>query len=137
MRFRGVLLVLFLLPPAWGLITLVRGPATPVAPRCPGLQLDKEGEENPGRMRPGFTCVISYDTATGRSTGTRTYDQQRYAQQTDRNNHFQRGIGYVAYGAAGLAPVTVAAPAGMRARTVFPTSARRNQSKSSARLPEM
>ncbi|QOV38300.1 hypothetical protein IM697_07905 [Streptomyces ferrugineus] len=41
MRFRGVLLMLFLLPLAWGLITLGSGRSVPVAPKCPGLQLDE------------------------------------------------------------------------------------------------
>ncbi|WP_367323044.1 hypothetical protein [Streptomyces sp. HUAS ZL42] len=71
MKLRGVLLVLFLLPLLWGLITLARGRAADGAPECPGLQLDEVGEEHPGRLRPGFTCHVPYDTVTGRSTGTR------------------------------------------------------------------
>ncbi|MFI7415199.1 hypothetical protein ACIBU0_41855 [Streptomyces sp. NPDC049627] len=103
MRFRGVLLALFLLPLAWGLITLASGRAVSVAPKCPGLQLDEVGEEHPGRMRPGFTCAVGYDTATGRSTGTRTYEQQKYAQEQERDGRYLRGAGYVTYSAVGLA----------------------------------
>ncbi|MFI5678081.1 hypothetical protein [Streptomyces cellulosae] len=101
MKFRGVFLVLFLLPLLWGLITLAKGAATSVAPHCDGLQLGADGEEHPGRMRRGFTCHIDY-ALDGRSAGTRTYDQQKYAQIRERRGYLVQGTVYVTYGAAGL-----------------------------------
>ncbi|MFI6933156.1 hypothetical protein [Streptomyces sp. NPDC050287] len=94
-------LVLFLLPLAWGLITLAQGRATPVAPHCDGLQLGADGEETPSRMRRGFTCYIDY-SLDGRSAGTRTYDQQKYAQERERSRYYLHGTLYIAYGTAGL-----------------------------------
>jgi hypothetical protein len=105
---RSALLALFLLPLLWGLITLATGRASYGAPRCPGLQLDEVGEEHPGPMRPGFTCAVDYSTTTGRSTATSTYEQQKYAQERARQDHYQRGALYTAYGAAGLAVLAVA-----------------------------
>ncbi|MGI5375436.1 hypothetical protein ACQEV2_14535 [Streptomyces sp. CA-251387] len=110
MRSRGVLVALFLLPLAWGLVSLASGRAVSVVPECPGLQLDDVGEEHPGRMRPGFTCAVGYDNATGRSTGTRTYDQQKFAQETERDGRYLRGAGYLAYSAVGLTVLAVSGP---------------------------
>ncbi|MCL8014808.1 hypothetical protein [Streptomyces sp. AS02] len=105
-ELRGVLLALFLLPLLWGLITLARGASSDGVPECPGLQLGEDGESHPGPMRRGYTCAVSYSTATGRSTGTRTYDEQKYAQEQARSGLYWRGAGHVAYGTAGLLVLT-------------------------------
>lgn len=105
-----MLLVLFLLPLLWGFVTLLRGAASYGAPECPGLQLGADGESHPGPMRPGFTCNVDYNdrSGSGRSTATRTYEQQKYAQVKARIGHFERGILYTAYGAAGLTTIAAA-----------------------------
>ncbi|WP_093908495.1 hypothetical protein [Streptomyces sp. cf386] len=104
--WRGALVALFLLPLLWGLVTLARGASSYGAPECPGLQQGEDGESHPGPMRRGHTCAVSYSTENGRSTGTRTYDQQKYAQERDRSGLYWRGAGYVAYGTAGLLALT-------------------------------
>ncbi|CAM5423622.1 Transmembrane protein OS=Streptomyces aurantiogriseus OX=66870 GN=GCM10010251_70040 PE=4 SV=1 [Streptomyces aurantiogriseus] len=105
-KFRGALLLLFLLPLAWGLINLLRGAADPGAPRCPGVALDEVGEEHPGRMRPSHTCRL-FDDST-RPTGTRTYEEQRNAQVEQREDHFKAGLAYTVYGVAGVGVVVAA-----------------------------
>ncbi|WP_234477862.1 hypothetical protein [Streptomyces sp. MBT65] len=108
MRFRAVLVVLFVLPLLWGALSLLRAGAAYGAPDCPGLQLDAEGESSPGPMRKGDRCALSYDTATGRSTGTSTYDQLKFAQEVKRRSLGREGALFVLYGAAGIG-VTFAA----------------------------
>ncbi|EKX60520.1 hypothetical protein STRIP9103_03138 [Streptomyces ipomoeae 91-03] len=107
-----VSLVLFLIPVVLGLADLVRAVAVPGAPECPGIALDEVGEEHPGPMRPGFTCHLYDDWTTMRPTGTRTFEQQKNAQDAERDDHYARALGYIAYGIAGL--VVVAAARGTR-----------------------
>ncbi|MFI6407246.1 hypothetical protein [Streptomyces sp. NPDC050548] len=97
-----MLLVLFLLPLLWGALSLLRAGAAHGAPDCPGLQLDAEGESSPGPMRKSDRCALSYDTATGRSTGTSTYDQLKFAQEVKRRSLRREGAVFVLYGAAGM-----------------------------------
>lgn len=52
-------------------------------------------------MHRGDRCALSYDTATGRSTGTSTYDQLKFAQQVKRRSLGREGALFVLYGAAG------------------------------------
>lgn len=66
MRFRGVLLVLFLLPVAVGLMYAAKAVGVPAAPECPGMPLDREGEESPGPMGPHSTCDL-YDYTAHRA----------------------------------------------------------------------
>src|SRR3954454_20686747 len=101
MKFRGVLLLLFLVPLTWGLLTLARGVVIPIAPRCPHIQVDQQGEEHPGPMRPEFTCHL-YNTGLGEPTGTRTYEQQKNAQKEERGEYYERGAVYIVYALAGL-----------------------------------
>jgi len=108
MRIRIVLLVLFALPLLWGAVDLLRAAAT-TGSRCPGLQTGADGESEPGPMRPGHSCALSYDAGTGRSAGTSTYEQVRYAQEVRREDLAVRGTVLTVYGAAGVAVVTVAA----------------------------
>lgn len=103
-----MLLVLFVLPLLWGAVDLLRAAAT-TGSRCPGLQTGADGESEPAPMRPGHTCALSYDTATGRSIGTSTYEQVKYAQEVRRSDLAVRGTVLTVYGAAGVAVVTVAA----------------------------
>ncbi|MFG2369237.1 hypothetical protein ACGFY3_47965 [Streptomyces mirabilis] len=102
MRFRGVLSVLFLLPLLWGALSLLRAGAAYGAPDCPGLHLNAEGESSPGHMREGDRCALSYDTATGRSTGMSTYDQLKFAQEVKRRSLRREGALFVLYGATGI-----------------------------------
>ncbi|MFE2420368.1 hypothetical protein [Streptomyces hokutonensis] len=108
MRFRGALLVLFVLPLLWGALSLLRAGAASGPPDCPGLQLDAEGESSPGHMREGDRCALSYDTATGRSTGTSTYDQLKFAQEVKRRSLGREGALFVLYGVTGIGVVFAA-----------------------------
>ncbi len=94
--------MLFLLPLLWGALSLLRAGAAYGAPDCPGLHMDAEGESAPGHMHEGDRCALSYDTATGRSTGTSTYDQLKFAQEVKRRSLRREGALFVLYGAAGI-----------------------------------
>ena len=103
MRCRAVLLVLFLLPLLWGVVSLLRAGAAYGIPDCPGLQLDAHGEESPGAMHRSDRCKLSYDNATGRSIGTSTYDQLKFAQEVKRRDLKRQGALFTLYGATGTA----------------------------------
>ncbi|MFJ5305279.1 hypothetical protein [Streptomyces sp. NPDC088350] len=103
-----MLLVLFVLPLLWGALSLLRAGAANGAPDCPGLHLDAEGESSPGPMRKGDRCALSYDTATGRSTGTSTYEQLKFAQEVKRRSLGREGALFLLYGAAGIGITFVA-----------------------------
>lgn len=100
MKFRGGLALLFLLPVAWGVFSLLGGVAAATGAPCPGIVLDEQGEEHPGPMRRGQTCSL-YDG--GRLTGTATYEQRKNAQAARQNDLFGRGAAYTVYGLVGLA----------------------------------
>ncbi|NEB01045.1 hypothetical protein G3I78_18545 [Streptomyces sp. SID13726] len=108
-----MLLVLFLLPLLWGVIDLLRAGAARGAPECPGLQLGEDGEDHPGAMRKGYTCALDYDTSSGRSVGTSSYEQVKYGQEVKRKSLSWQGTGFVLYGAAGIV-VTAAATRGRK-----------------------
>ena len=102
MRFRGVLVVLFLLPLLWGALCLLRAGAANGIPDCPGLLLGKDGEDHPSPMHRTDTCELSYDTESARTTGTSTYEQLKYAQELKRESLYRQGGLFTLYGAAGL-----------------------------------
>lgn len=108
MRLRGVFIALFLIPLAWGLISLLRAAAAHGAPDCPWLQLGEDGEEHPGRMRQGYTCELDYSYHGGDSTGTATYRQREYAQEVKRGELLSQGLLYTLYGTAGTAATVIA-----------------------------
>jgi hypothetical protein len=93
--------VLFLLPLLWGALSLLRAGAAHGVPDCPGLHLDAHGESSPGHMRRGDRCALSYDTATGRSTGTSTYAQLTFAQEVERRSLRREGALLLLYGVTG------------------------------------
>lgn len=108
MRLRGVFIALFLFPLAWGVITLLRAGAAYGVPDCPGVQLDDDGEDHPGRMRQGYTCALDYNVNGGDSTGTATYDQLKYAQEVKPVDLLGQGLLYTLYGTAGTAVTVIA-----------------------------
>ncbi|MET7451529.1 hypothetical protein ABZT03_06455 [Streptomyces sp. NPDC005574] len=109
MRYRAVLIALFLIPLLWGAVSLLRAASAHGTPDCPGLQLGPDGEDHPGPMRPGDTCALSYDTATGHSIGTGTYQQAVFAQDLKRRSLYRQGTLFIFYGAAGTGIVLIAA----------------------------
>ena len=56
-------------------------------------------------MRPGFRCTL-YDGRTMRITGTRTYEQQKNAQDEQRRHFCTEGALLLTYGLAGLGAVS-------------------------------
>lgn len=100
MKFRSGLALLFLLPVAWGLFTLLGGVAASSGAPCPGIILGEDGEDHPGPMRRGQTCAL-YDGE--RPTGTATYEQRKNAQAARQDDLFARGAAYTGYGLVGLA----------------------------------
>lgn len=114
MRSRTVLLILFLIPLLWGLASLLRAGEAYGAPDCPGLHLGADGEERPGAMRRGDRCELSYDTATGRSAGTSTYQQLELAQELKRHSLHKQGSWWTLYGVVGMGVAVV----GTRRRSV-------------------
>ena len=100
MKFRSGLTLLFLLPVAWGVFSLLGSVAAATGAPCPGIVLGEDGEDYPGPMRPGQTCAL-YDG--GRPTGTATYQQRKNAQAGRHDDLLVRGMVYTAYGLAGLA----------------------------------
>ncbi|MFD6278472.1 hypothetical protein ACFWFI_23335 [Streptomyces sp. NPDC060209] len=108
MRLRGMVIAFFVVPLAWGVITLLRAGAAHGGPDCPWLQLGEDGEEHPGQMRQGYTCVLDYNYHGGDSTGTATYRQRKYAQEVKRGELLGQGLLYTLYGAAGTATTVIA-----------------------------
>ncbi|MFJ8547340.1 hypothetical protein ACIRFH_36305 [Streptomyces sp. NPDC093586] len=101
MRVRGLLLALFLVPVAVGAYFLSRAAAADGTPRCDGIITEYGDAERSGPMRPGETCDL-YDFADGRSAGTRTYDQQRKAQEQRASHDRLTGGLWAAHGLAGV-----------------------------------
>ena len=108
MRPRTVLLVLFLIPLLWGAVSLLRAGSANGIPDCPGLHLGADGEDHPGRMRRGDRCQLSYDTDTGHSVGTSTYQQLKFAQELKRRTLYRQGTLFTLYGLAGMGTAIVA-----------------------------
>lgn len=107
MRLRAVLLVLFLIPLLWGTVSLLRA-GSAYGAYCPGLLLGKDGESHPDPMRRGDRCELSYDTGTGRSIGTSTYEQVAFGQELKRRSLYQQGAVFTLYGTVGMGIVVVA-----------------------------
>ncbi|MFF4472764.1 hypothetical protein ACFYZ3_24755 [Streptomyces sp. NPDC001599] len=105
MSFRGLLLGLFAVPVVVGGYFLTEAATADGTPQCDGIIEEYEDAERSGPMRPGETCDL-YDFADGRSAGTRTYEQQRKAQEEGAADDYRTGGWWLAYGAAGLAVVT-------------------------------
>ncbi|WP_280881264.1 hypothetical protein [Streptomyces pseudovenezuelae] len=103
-----MLLVLFLIPLLWGVVSLLRAGSAYGIPDCPGLHLGADGEDHPGRMRRGDTCQLSYDTVTGHSVGTSTYQQLKFAQDLKRRSLYRQGTCFTLYGMAGTGIVIAA-----------------------------
>ncbi|MFF9493950.1 hypothetical protein [Streptomyces flaveolus] len=101
MRVRGALLGLFLVPVAVGAYFLCRAATADGTPRCDGVIVEYGDAERSGPMEPGETCDL-YDFTDGRSAGTRTYDQQRKAQEERAADDRLTGGLWAAHGLAGL-----------------------------------
>ncbi|WP_406458701.1 hypothetical protein OH768_29840 [Streptomyces sp. NBC_01622] len=107
MRFRVVLIVLFLIPLLWGTVSLLRA-GSAYGAYCPGALSGADGESHPDPMRPGDRCELSYDTGTGRSIGTSTYEQVMFGRELKRRSLYQQGTLFTLYGTAGMGIVVVA-----------------------------
>ncbi|MET8487656.1 hypothetical protein ABZV76_27595 [Streptomyces tendae] len=105
MSFRSLLLGLFVVPVAVGGYFLTRAATADGTPRCDGIIEEYGDAERSGPMKPGERCDL-YDFADGRSAGTRTYEQQRKAQEEGTADDYRAGGWWLVYGAAGLAVVT-------------------------------
>ncbi|MEU6812485.1 hypothetical protein ABZ920_26615 [Streptomyces sp. NPDC046831] len=105
MTKRGVLLFLFLVPLAVGLVVLGKAIAVPEKPVCPGIVVGQDGEEHGGpRMRGDTTCHV-YNTVTMESSGTRTVRQQLVAQGEQRTQYYLLGGVCTGYGLLGVGVV--------------------------------
>ncbi|MGV9252465.1 hypothetical protein [Streptomyces sp. NPDC003697] len=105
MTKRGVLLFLFLVPSAVGLVVLGKGVAVPEKPECPGIVVGQDGEEHGGpRMSRDTTCHV-YNIVTGDSSGTRTVRQQQVAQNEQRRQYYLLGSALTVYGLLGVGVV--------------------------------
>lgn len=105
MSFRSLLLGLFAVPVVVGAYYLTEAATADGTPRCDGIIEEYGDQERSGPMKPGETCDL-YDFADGRSAGTRTYEQQRKAQDEGAADDYRTGGWWLAYGVAGLAVVT-------------------------------
>ncbi|MDT0613815.1 hypothetical protein [Streptomyces lancefieldiae] len=100
MTRRGLALALFLLVPAVvGAVIVVRAATADGTPRCDGIIKEYGDAERSGVMKPGETCDL-YDFADGRSAGTRTYDQQKKAQEEEASDDYLVGGLLLVYGLA-------------------------------------
>jgi hypothetical protein len=103
--FRGLLLCLFAVPVVVGAYFLTEAATAGGTPQCDGIIEEYGDAERSGPMKPGETCDL-YDFTDGRSAGTRTYEQQRKAQDADAGRDYWTGGLWLAYGVAGLTVVT-------------------------------
>ncbi|EHN78949.1 integral membrane protein [Streptomyces coelicoflavus ZG0656] len=106
MSFRGLLLGLFAVPVVIGGYFLTEAATAGGPPRCDGIIQEYGDAERSGPMKPGETCDL-YDFTDSRSAGTRTYEQQRKAQEEGAAADYRAGGWWLAYGVAGLTAVTV------------------------------
>ncbi|MGW5787777.1 hypothetical protein ACWEWK_27775 [Streptomyces sp. NPDC003757] len=105
MSFRGLLLGLFVVPVVAGVYSLAEAATAGDTPRCAGIIREYGDAERSGPMKPGETCDL-YDFTDGRSAGTRTYEQQKKAQEAGAADDYRTGGWWLAYGVAGLAVVS-------------------------------
>ncbi|MFE9706771.1 hypothetical protein [Streptomyces sp. NPDC005930] len=106
MSFRSLLLGLFVVPVVVGGHFLTEAATADGPPRCDGIIEEYEDAERSGPMKPGETCDL-YDFTDGRSAGTRTYEQQKKAQEDGAADDYRTGGWWLAYGVAGLTVVIV------------------------------
>ncbi|MGQ5596000.1 hypothetical protein ACUJ8N_18445 [Streptomyces sp. ESR1.13] len=104
MSLRGFLLVVFAVPAVVGVYVLTAALTADGAPRCDGIIEEYGDAERSGPMKPGETCDL-YDFSDGRSAGTRTYAQQKKAQEEDRRSDLRTGGLWFGYGAVGVIAV--------------------------------
>ncbi|MEV3908668.1 hypothetical protein [Streptomyces canus] len=107
MRSRTVLLILFLIPLLWGMVSLLRAGSAEGVPDCPGLHLGADGEEHSGAMKRGDRCELSYDNASGHSVGTSTYQQLEFAQELKRKSLSKQGTWLLAYAVVGMGAAVI------------------------------
>ncbi len=100
---------LFLLPAVAGAFFLGGAATAGGTPHCDGVIKEYGDAERSGAMKPGETCDL-YDFADGRSAGTRTYDQQKKAQEEEASDDWLAGGLLLAYGLAGLSVAVLRAP---------------------------
>ncbi|CAM5431708.1 hypothetical protein STENM223S_07793 [Streptomyces tendae] len=105
MSFRSLLLGLFVVPVVAGGYFLTEAATAGGPPRCDGIIEEYGDAERSGPMKPGETCDL-YDFTDGRSAGTRTYEQQKKAQEDGAADDYRTGGWWLAYGVAGLTAVT-------------------------------
>lgn len=105
MSFRGFLPGLFAIPVVVGVYFLTEAATADGTPQCDGIIKEYGDAERSGPMKPGETCDL-YDFTDGRSAGTRTYAQQKKAQEEAAADGYRTGGWWLAYGVAGLAVVT-------------------------------
>jgi hypothetical protein len=98
---RGLLLGLFAVPVVVGGYFLAAAATADGTPRCDGIIQEYGDAERSGPMKPGETCDL-YDFADGRSSGTRTYEQQKKAQEEARSSDLRTGGLWFGYGATGV-----------------------------------
>jgi hypothetical protein len=100
MKYRTVLVGLFLVPAVWGLPTLVGALTASTEVTCPGENVGADGEERPGPMRPGDTRCGVLDGSL--DVGRRDYEEQQRVQSLDRHRDAMSGALLLAYSAAGV-----------------------------------
>ncbi|MEV6885874.1 hypothetical protein [Streptomyces sp. NPDC051135] len=105
MSFRGLLLGLFVLPVVAGGYFLTEAATAGDTPRCAGIIQEYGDAERSGPVKPGETCDL-YNFTDGRSAGTRTYEQQKKAQEDGAADDHRTGGRRLAYGVAGPTVVT-------------------------------
>ncbi|MFH8442361.1 hypothetical protein ACH4D3_14200 [Streptomyces sp. NPDC018026] len=105
MTGRGYLLALFVVPVVAGVYLLCEPALRSSTPQCDGIIEEYGDAERSGPMKPGQTCNL-YDFADGRSAGTRTYEQQKKAQDEEARSDYLTGGWWLVYGAAGLFAVS-------------------------------
>ncbi|MFA3876621.1 hypothetical protein ABS735_23505 [Streptomyces sp. MMCC 100] len=115
MTFRGLLLGLFVVPVVVGVYFLTEAATADGTPQCDGIIEEYGDAERSGPMKPGETCDL-YDFTDGRSAGTRTYEQQKKAQDEEATDDYRAGGWWLAYGLTGLAVAT--AHLGLKRRRV-------------------
>ncbi|MET9296440.1 hypothetical protein [Streptomyces sp. NPDC003077] len=99
MNYRAALVTLFLVPTAWGAMSLGSSLTASGEVVCPGENVGEDGEERPGPMRPGDTQCSVLDGSV--AVATRTYEQQQRAQSVERRRDARDGVLLLAYGATG------------------------------------
>ncbi|WP_217171280.1 hypothetical protein [Streptomyces sp. AC512_CC834] len=102
---RGPLVGLFVVPVVVGVYLIGEAATADDTPQCDGIIVEYGDSERSGPMKPGQNCNL-YDFTDSRSAGTRTYDQQKKAQDEEATSDYWTGGWWLAYGVVGLAVVT-------------------------------